>query len=107
MPLRPFHEGCLKALRAASTARSTSSAVAAKTEQISSSVLHGTSVEGGTIGEAYAGPRSCSYEGFMEVIFCSLLDLTNSPLIRRPKGWDHFFPLGAVSSTSMVATGFV
>lgn len=50
-------------------------------------------------------PRDCSYEGFMEVIFCSLLDLTNSPLMSRPKGWDHFFPLGAVSSTSIAETG--
>lgn len=41
------------------------------------------------------------------MIFCSLLDLTNSPLMSRPNGWDHFFPLGAVSSTSMAETGFV
>lgn len=53
------------------------------------------------------GWEVCSYEGFIEVIFCSLLDLTNSPLMRRPNGWDHFFPLGAESSTSMVEIGFV
>lgn len=42
-----------------------------------------------------------TYAGFIEAIFCSLLDLINFPPMKRPRGWDHFLPLGAVSSTSM------
>lgn len=42
-----------------------------------------------------------TYAGFMEAIFCSLLDLTNSPPMKRPRGWDHFLPLGAVIGISM------
>lgn len=45
----------------------------------------------------------CSYAGLMVVSFCSLLDLTNSLLMKRPMGWDHFLPFGAVSWTSMFA----
>lgn len=39
----------------------------------------------------------------MVASFCSLLDLTNSLFMKRPTGWDHFFPFGAVSSTSIVS----
>lgn len=45
--------------------------------------------------------RACTYAGLIVASFCSLLDLTNSLLIKSPTGCDHFLPLGAVSSTSM------
>lgn len=48
-----------------------------------------------------------TYAGLIVVIFWSLPDLINSLLMKRPRGWDHFLPLGAVSSASIFLSGNV
>lgn len=39
------------------------------------------------------------YLGFIEVMVSPDLDLTNSLLMKRPRGWVYLRPFGAVSST--------
>jgi hypothetical protein len=47
--------------------------------------------------------RLLTYVGLMLASFWSWLLLTKSLLIKSPMGCDHFFPLGAVRSTSILA----
>lgn len=90
---RSRYSGDSKAVRAAETAVSMSSAEAASTLQISDSSLQ---------------QRQCvledsliesSYVGLMLVIFWPPVALTNSLLMNRPVGKVIFLPFGAVRST--------
>jgi len=47
-----------------------------------------------------------AYVGLIDVSFWPLLLATNSLLMKRPTGWFHFFPFGAVSGTSIAAVEY-
>lgn len=93
-----FHEGSRRALYAAWTAASTSSAPAAWTVAMSFSVLKSDCQQASVSNE-----WSCTYAGSIEVIVWPDVALTNSLLMKMPVGWVYLTPLGAWSSTGSLA----